>query len=201
MKKISSLDRLLLLAAALLAAYQVVIGVDGSSSLAMTCYTIAFGVLLVAELLMIILGFEVLDSPLVAIVSTAVPLSLSLGLVADYLPGLTPYYLAFTILGFLAVVVTRYATPGPAATIVLALVHGIAGLVIFILPIVLSVTGETLPGFALVGLGGALIGVGGLLLSFLKMGKPILSKETILTIFPGLLLVTTAVFVAGFKLG
>ena len=48
--------------------------------------------------------------------------------------------------------------------------------------------------------GGALIGIGGLLLSFLKAGKPVLSREKILRILPGLLLGTTACFVLGFYL-
>jgi len=78
MDKMTPLDRILLLATGLLAAYQVAIGVDGFSALPMIAYTIAFGVLLVAGLLLIILGFEALDSPLVVIVSTIIPLSLSL---------------------------------------------------------------------------------------------------------------------------
>jgi hypothetical protein len=72
---------------------------------------------------------------------------------------------------------------------------------IFLLPIVLSMSGQATPGFALVGVGGALIGVGGLLLAFLKSGKPILSQKIILTVLPGLLLLMTISFVAGFKLG
>jgi hypothetical protein len=59
--------------------------------------------------------------------------------------------------------------------------------------------GTSRPIFSLVGLGGALIGLGGLLLSFLKTGKPILSRNTILKILPGLLLLTTAAFVLGFS--
>jgi hypothetical protein len=72
---------------------------------------------------------------------------------------------------------------------------------IFLLPIFIAAQGETKPLFALVGLGGALIGVVGLLLSFLKTGNPIVSRETIMKLFPALLLLTTALFVAGFKLG
>jgi len=53
-------------------------------------------------------------------------------------------------------------------------------------------------GFSWVGIGGMLIGVGGLLLSFLKAGKPILTRERILSIFPGLLMLTTLAFVIGF---
>jgi hypothetical protein len=199
-RQITLLDRLLLLATVLLSAYQVVVGIEGLGILAMASYTIAFGVLLVACLLLIILGLEVLDSPLVVIVSTVIPLSLSLGLVAEYLPDLTAAYLLFVILGFIAVLLTRVFSPGPAAVITLAVVHGISGLLIFLLPIALTIGGETNNAFLLVSLGGALIGIGGLLLAFLKTGKPILPRETILAILPALLLLMTACFVAGFAL-
>ena len=200
MKTISELNRILLLLTALLAAYQVAVGIDGLDTFAIICYTIAFGVLLVACLLIIILGYEVLDSPLVLIVSTIIPLSLSLGLVWEYLIDFRQVYLAFTIIGMLAVILTRQFTPGRAAVLALAVVHGISGLVIFLLPILLSLRGITQPGFALVGLGGALIGIGGLLLSFFKTGRPILSREVILSLLPGLLLLMIIAFVAGFTL-
>jgi len=200
MKSISITDRILLLLTVLLTAYQVAVGVDGLDTFAIICYTVAFGVLLVACLLLIILGFEILDSSLVVIVSTIIPLSLSLGLVWEYLVEIRMYYLAFTIVGFLAVVITRQVTPGRAAVIVLAVVHGIAGMVIFLLPIVLSIQGITNWGFIFVGIGGALIGIGGLLLSFLKTGRPILSRDAILSILPGLLLLMTIAFVLGFAL-
>jgi hypothetical protein len=54
------------------------------------------------------------------------------------------------------------------------------------------------PGFVLVGVGGALISLGGLLLSFLKTDSPILSRPTIQVLLPGLLLLTTDAFIAGF---
>lgn len=200
MKKITVLDRILLLITGLLAAYQIVIGIEGSDMIAMWTYTIAFGVLLVAGLLLIILGFDILDSPLVVIVSTLIPLSLSLGLVWEYLPGWRIPYLIFAVVGFLTVTITRYATPGKTASFTLIPVHGIAGLLIFGLPILLALRGTAPAGFALVGVGGALIGVGGLLLAFLKAGKPILPRKTILTVLPSLLLLMTAAFVAGFAL-
>ena len=199
MKKMSVLDRIFLLITVLLAAYQIVVGVEGSETLSLWSYTIAFGVLLVACLLLLIQGFEVLESPLVVIVSTIIPLSLSLGLVWEYLPDWGVPYLIFVIAGVLAVAITRFAAPKKVATFTLIPVHGIAGLIIFLLPIILSLRGDMPAGFALVGVGGALIGVGGLLLSFLKAGKPILSQETILTVLPGLLLLMTAAFVAGFS--
>lgn len=200
MKAISKLDRILLLLMGLLAAYQIVFGMDGAAPTAVWAYTIAFGVLLVAGLLLIILGFEPLDSPIVVIVSTVIPLALSFGLVWEYLPSWRIVYFVFVIAGFIAVAITRLRTPGKWATFTLVPVHGIAGLIIFGLPIIFSLRGATASGFAWVGIGGALIGVGGLLLSFLKAGKPILAQNTILTILPGLLFLMTAAFVAGFAL-
>lgn len=200
--KMTPLDRILLLATGILAAYQVVVGIDDFATLPILAYTVAFGVLLVAGLLLIIIGFEVLDAPVVVIVSTIIPLSLSLGLVWQHWEGLRIPYLIFVILGFAAVVLTR-AIPikSKLPLMVLALVHGVAGLLIVILPLVLVIQGAAQPPFALVGLGGALIGLAGLLLSFLKAGKPVLTKATILKILPGLLLVMTICFVVGFALG
>jgi hypothetical protein len=196
--KMSSLDRILLLGTGLLASYQVVIGIDGLATMAIACYTIAFGVLIIASLLMLILGFEVLDSPLVVIASTLIPTSLALGLVSEYLRGILIPYGIFIILGVLAIIITRFAGPKKLAVLVLVIVHGVAGLTIFLLPILLALRGEVPTGFALVGIGGLLISLGGLLLSFLKAGKPLHSREKILAVFPGLLLLTTVAFVAGF---
>ncbi len=197
MKKISVLDRILLLATSLLAAYQVAAGMDGMEPLTIWFYTVSFGTLLVAGLLLIILGFEGLESQAVVIVSTLIPLSLSLGLVSEHMPRYAIPYLIFCGLGFIAIAITRFSVTGKIATIVLAVVHGIAGLIIFLLPIFLSIQGAMPAGFALVGLGGAVIGLGGLLLAFLKAGKPILSQKTILTLLPGLLFLMTAAFVSG----
>jgi hypothetical protein len=199
--RISPLNRILLLSTCLLAAYQVVVGINGLEDIPTVAYTIAFGVLVVASLLLIILGYDVLDSPVVVIVSTIIPLSLSLGLVWQHIGGLRGPYLIFTILGLLAIVVTRsLRLSGRLPTIVLALVHGLAGMVVFLLPSILAAQGTTPVGFGLVGLGGALIGLVGLLLSFLKTGKPIVSREIILKILPGILMLMTVAFVSGFAL-
>jgi len=200
--KMSILDRVLLLVTGLLAAYQIAFVIDGFSTLPLIAYTIAFGVLLVSGLLMILLGFEVLDSPVVVIISTIIPLTLSLGLVWQHLATFRIPYLVFVIIGFLAIAITRlFPMPSKLPTIVLATVHGIAGMTIFLLPIILSMRGQTNPLFSFVGVGGALIGVGGLALSFLKAGSPILSKELILKILPVILFLMTLCFVVGFKYG
>ena len=200
--KMTILDRIILLLTGLLAAYQIVIGINKLSTLPIIAYTIAFGVLLVAGLLLIILGFEVLDSPMVVIASTIIPLSLSLGLVWEHLAAYRTLYLVFAIVGFLAIVITRSVPmKNKLPVIVLACVHGIAGMIIFLLPVIMAISGTSHPAFSLVGVGGALIGVGGLLLALLKAGKPLLSRETIFRVLPGLLLLMTAAFVAGFRFG
>jgi hypothetical protein len=198
--KMTILDRILLLLTGLLAAYQIVVGIDKLSTLPIIAYTIAFGVLLVAGLLLIILGFEVLDSPVLVIASTIIPLSLSLGLVWEHLAAYRTLYLVFAIVGFLAIVITRSVPmKNKLPVIVLACVHGIAGMIIFLLPVIMAIGGTAQPVFSLVGVGGALIGLGGLLLALLKSGKPLLSRETIFRVLPGLLLLTTAAFVLGFS--
>jgi hypothetical protein len=200
--KITILDRILLLATGLLAAWQISVGINNLSTLPIIAYSVGFGVLLVASLLLIILGWEVLDSPIVVIVSTIIPLSLSLGLVWEHIPSWRVPWLAFVLIGFLVVVVTRSIPfKNKLPVWVLAVVHGIAGMTIFLLPIIWAVRGRTTHGFALVGVGGALIGIGGLLLSFLKTGKPLLSKALILKILPYLLFLTTVFLVAGFTFG
>jgi hypothetical protein len=197
--KMTVLDRILLLATGLLAAWQISMGIDNLSTLPIIAYTVGFGVLLVAGLLLIILGFDVLDSPIVVIVSTIIPLSLSLGLVWEHLAAYRILYLIFVILGFLAIVITRSVPmKNKLPVIVLACVHGIAGMIIFLLPITMAISGKVHPAFSLVGVGGALIGIGGLLLSFFKAGKPLLSRTVILKVLPGLLLLMTTAFVVGF---
>ena len=121
--KISILDRVLLLITCLLAAYQIGFVIDGFSTLPMIAYTIAFGVLLVSGLLIILLGIEVLESPVVIIVATMIPLTLSLGLVWQHLESFKVSYLVFAIIvapysGAIFAIVARSARliavrPGP----------------------------------------------------------------------------------------
>ena len=171
-------------------------------NVSITAYTIAFGVILVAGLLLMILGFDVLDAPIVIIISTIIPLTLSLGLIWQHLASYRTVYLIFTIISFLAVILTRsIPMQNKLPVITIAITHGIAGMIIFLLPIIITIQGQVKPLFSLVGVGGALIGILGLLLSFLKTGKPIVSRETIMRLFPILLLLTTPPFGAGVKYG
>ncbi|MFA9403262.1 MAG: hypothetical protein ACERKY_09380 [Anaerolineales bacterium] len=198
MKRITPLDRITLLITGLLAAYLIVMGVEGLPVLATWAYSIAFGVLLIACLLIIINGFEVLDSPWVVIIAAIIPLGLSLGLVIENLPPDWHLpFLVFVVIGFLAILLTRFLVPDRVATIVLASVHGVAGLMIFGLPIILVLQGVKAPMVLFMSAGGALIGIGGMLLALLKAGKPILSAERIFMLLPWILLLMSASFVLG----
>jgi len=194
-------DRLFLLVAGVLSAYQVAVGIEGLSDLAIICYTLAFGVLLVASLVLIILGYEALDSPAVVIVATVLPLSLSAGLVAQHLPSWTLGYLVFAGFGFAAVAISRLISLGRVATVVLAVVHGTAGLVITGVPLWTVAIHRSGPAYLLVALGGVLIGLGGLLLTFFRMGKPLIAGSRLMGALPLLLLLTGASFTAGMSWG
>jgi len=200
--KMSLPDRLLLFGAVLLAAWQIVVGIEGLSNGSILAYTVAFGVILVAALMLIIMGFEALEAPIVVIAATVIPLSLGLGLLWDHLPAWRLPFGVFAAAGLAAVSATRTLRVSPLLqTVVLGIVHGAAGLVIFLLPLAAAFNGQARPAFALVGLGGGLIGGLGLLLFLLKAGRPLVPREHLLHAFPLLLLTVTAFFAAGFLWG
>ena len=198
-KGIKIINRVLLFLMVLMASYEVTIAGNSHKILAVWAYTIGFGILVVSGLMLIILGNEVLEKSLVVIISTVIPLSISLGLIAEFFPTVAGYYLLFIVAGFALIVITRIKPIGKSASIILAAVHGISGLVIFILPIYLVINSITPVGLIWVSIGGAFIGVGGLLLSFLRAGRQILSQEMIFNLLPVLLFSTTLLFLIGFN--
>jgi hypothetical protein len=199
--KISPLDRILLLIMSLISAWQVAIGINGSGILPIIAYTIGFGTLVVSGLLLIIMGWEALESSIVVIISSLIPASLSLGFVWEYLPEIRIFFFGFVCIGFLAILVTRLTgKTGNLPLIILAIVHGVEGLMLSLLPVFLVLQGISPATFLLVGIGGAVSGITGLTLAFMKSGKPILNPDITLHILPGLMLVSTAALVIGFSL-
>lgn len=130
---------MLLLAAALLSAFQISAGVEGLPSLPLWAYTIGFGTLLVSCLMFVILGFKGLESKTVVIVSTAIPLCISLGLVSHHLPTYSTLYLIFCAFGFTATGAARFFLSGKTASLILAVVHRIAGILITAVPLVVVI--------------------------------------------------------------
>lgn len=199
-RKPSPIERLILLATALLAAYQVGVGIEGLGSWVIAFYTVGFGVLLVSSLLLLIMGYEILGTPAVVLFATVLPLSLATGLVAEFMPAAFVAFLLFDLVGLAAIALARRFASSSRATIILAVIHAVAGLVILILPLWLALAGRESAGFTWVGLGGALTGLTGLMLFILRLSPPRLPAEKWIAAFPLVLLLSTAAFVAGFYL-
>jgi hypothetical protein len=163
-------------------------------------YLAAFAVLLVAGLLLIALTYSVLNSPLVVAVAALIPLCLSVGMIGEFFPQWEKGYLVFAVIGFLALAITRFTGPAGLATIVLIIVHSIAGLVVFLLPFAVVNQKKAASGFVWAGVGGALIGLGGIALAFLKTGHQLLffSADFVFTILAPLLLLMALAFALGF---
>ena len=168
-----------------------------SASARMTWKVVSFP--LIAGLLLLILGFEMVQSSLVTLAVTVVPLGLSLGLVSEFLPGCCLPYLIFSILGMLAVAFTRKLPSRRASAAVVAGVHGVAGLAISTLPLIASLDGRATGHFSLVAVGGLISGLAGLLLIFSRSGRPLLAEAALLRLLPVLLLLASVFFVAGFS--
>jgi hypothetical protein len=196
MGKMKPLDRVLLLFSGAFAAYLVVEAVDGMPAVALAAYTAAFGMMLVAVLLLVIVGPEILDSPLLEAASVIIPLCLSVGLVSEYLPEYLPAFIlpAGALVLAAGIRVRKDCLP-------LGAVQAVGALLVFGLSILLSVSGRTHPGFILFGAGGLLLGAGGMLVSSLNNPRPLLPQKTILSILPVLIFLSTAFFALGFHFG
>jgi hypothetical protein len=165
-------------------------------------YMLGFGVLLVSGLLLIFFGWDILDSPYVLTVATLIPLGISLGLMNQFRPKYKKAYSWFALVGFLAIAVTSIGGMS-LKSVAVPVFHGVAGLIIFGLPIYKCVVEKNAPkGFGMVGIGGALIGIGGMALAFMIAGKPlfgIFSQDFILMILAPLLFLMTLAFTFGFR--
>ncbi len=159
-------------------------------------YMLGFIVLFVSGVLLIIFGYGILSSPYVLTVATLIPLGISMGLVHQFLPEYKKAYSWFALVGLLAIAFTSISGSS-LKSLAVPLFHGIAGLIIFLLPI-LKV--KSVKGFWWVGVGGALIGLGGIALAFIASGKQLLffSPTFVFAILAPLLLLMALAFTWGF---
>ena len=159
-------------------------------------YMLGFGVLLVSGLLLIFFGWDILASPYVLTVATLIPLGISMGLMNQFRPKYKKIYSWFALVGLLAIAVTSIG--GMALkSVAVPVFHGVAGLIIFGLPLYKCLVEKNAPkGFGMVGLGGALIGLGGIALAFLVSDSQFLffSAEFVFMILAPLLLLITLAF-------
>ena len=166
-----------------------------------TYYMLGFAVLLVSGLLLIFLGWEILASPYVLTVATLIPLGISMGLMNQFRPNYKKFYSWFALVGLLAIAVTSIGGMD-LKRLAVPVFHGVAGLIIFGLPIYKAFVDQDVEkGFAWVGVGGALIGLGGIALAFLVSGSQFLffSAEFVYAILAPLLLLMTLAFTYGFR--
>jgi len=163
------LDRIFLLATGLVAIYLIwrfYTRCKTQKALYDVYYLMGFIVLLVSGLLLIFLGYGILASPYVLTVASLIPLGISLGLMNQYAPQYKKIYAWFALVGILAIAISSIGGFETLKKISVPLFHGVAGLIIFILPIKVSMDGIAPKGFWWVGVGGALIGLGGIALAF-----------------------------------
>ena len=199
MKKISIFNRIVFLFTGHLAGYKVVGGMQPYSELTTFYYTIAFGTLVLASILLMLLGFEILESNGVLVVAALIPVGLALGMVNQYLPQMHLYFLIISIAGIIAVAYSRFLMSQKAALIMLTLVHGIAGMVVVFIPLVLVLNGTLNTPAFLISLGGIIISAEGILLASFKVGKTFIAPEKIYSSFPMVLFLANLAFVAGMQ--
>ena len=196
-------DRIVLLATGLVAIYilwRFYNHYRENRELADVFYMVSFGVLLVAGLLLIAFTYDALDNPLVVLVSYLIPAGLSLGLVTQFYPRYGMPYLIFVIVGLALIGITRILELDDLGRIVLPIFHSVAGLIIFLLPILVVREDRAPAGFLWVSVGGALIGLGGIALAFLKAGNQFLffDEDVVFAILAPLLLLMALAFTWGF---
>ena len=200
----SLFDRITLLATGLVAVYLIFRLIQdfkkNSKAIYDIYYIVSFAVLFVSGVLLILFTYDILPNPLVIIVTTLLPMGIATGLVHEFYEKHGKAYLAFAVIGLLAISITRFTDAGALATIALAFFHSIAGLTILVVPY-LAVKNKLVPGgFIFVSIGGILIGLGGIALAFLKSGAQLLffSQEFVMMILAPLLLLMTLAYTWGF---
>jgi len=135
-------DQIVLLVTGLVALYLVILfyrRYTKEKGLHDVYYMLGFLVLLVSGLLLIFLGYDILQSPYVLTVASLIPLGISLGIMNQYYKPWKKAYAWFALVGFLAIAITSIAGMD-LKKIAVPLFHGVAGLVIFLGPIKASIT-------------------------------------------------------------
>lgn len=160
-------------------------------------YLMGFAVLLISGLLLIFLGLDILASPYVLTVASLIPLGISMGLAEEYFPSWKKAYKWFAIIGFLAIAVSSIGGMDTLKRVAVPLFHGVAGLVIFLGPLLAK---DAPKGFWWVSVGGLLIGLGGIALAFITVGRQLLffSPALVLSILTPLLFLMTCAYALGF---
>jgi len=165
-------------------------------------YILSFAVLFISGVLLIFMGYEILETAFVLTVASLIPFGLSVGIVRQYYAQYLRPYIWFATIGLVAIAVASFGNMELLRKTAVPLFHGVAGLIIFLGPFLVKKYGKGNPakGFQWVGVGGLLIGLGGIALAFIVSGKQLLFFSPILVfnILAGLLLLMALAFAWGF---
>jgi len=162
-------------------------------------YIISFVVLFVSGVLIIFLGFDILKNPLISIVATILPFGIATGLIAQFYKKYEMSYLILMVVGLIAISLQQFGVIN--MKMIYPVFHSIAGLTIFLIPIIAVKNKMANSGFIWVTVGGTIIGIGGIALAFLGAGKPLLgifTAEVVFTILTPILLLMALAFTFGF---
>jgi hypothetical protein len=191
------LNRIILLLVAILAGIQIVVGIEHYVMLAIGYLTFSFGIFLISALLMLLMGVDIIEHDSAALAAATLPLGFSLGLVVEFFPEFHTIFLGLILLLFALLIVKKIQHKSSQALLLQVLLHGLSGLVLFILPIVLFLEAEVGSAFLWISVGTGLVATGGLALALLKSGRPVLTKDQIYLIFPAVLLLAVCAFYGG----
>jgi len=192
-----NINRIILLLVAILAGVQIVIGVEDYGTIPIAYYTFSYGIFLISALLMLLMGVDIIEHDVAALAASMLPLGFSMGLVSAFMLG---YHLAFSSVVsalFAGLIIQKLRHHNKSALIFQILLHGITGLVLFSMPLYLYFKGVLGLNSLGISVGTGLIAVGGMAMAFLKSGKPLLTKDQIYMIFPGVLLLAVFAFSVG----
>ena len=167
------------------------------SELSTGYYTVSFGALVLVSIMLILFGLELSTSRFVPIITHLIPITLSLELIHEYVPQMTFSYSFLLGLFYLISVWARFTVSEKTAALVLALVHGLSGMMLIVLPVVLVAYYGLPLQLLLISLGGLIIGLEGIFLIIQKMGFLKMSLNTVFSRFPIMLLLATLAFVSG----
>ncbi len=190
------LNRLTYLATSIIAGYKIANGMEHYSDITTAFYTVSFGVLLLACILLLLMGFEIMENNYVAIITSLIPITLSLGLATDKLEQ-PQIFIAVIGIGFFIAMVLRLSGKNKISALSLGGIHFLAGIVIFLLPLFLFFSGKASYNILAISFGGLLIGTTGILLGLIKINKFVNLEQKIYGKFPLILFLTTVLFVFG----
>jgi hypothetical protein len=150
---------------------------------------------------MVLMGVDIIEHPIAALAASMLPLGFSMGLIGEFLLEYHLIYSSLISVLYAGLTIQKLRKQDKSALLFQILLHGFSGLVLFILPLVLFIQGEVESNFLGVSVGTGLVAIGGMALAFLKSGKPLLSKDQIYTIFPGVLLLAVVAYSIGIGQG